>query len=801
MKRLLLRTAGLAAWLAVAAATAEGAQDAAAIADVQGGPARASPGHIPQSMAKLRRIRLCGPPLAPPPEAVDREQRSAPDTPLIMKAEAIFADTPLYRLRGNAELQRLDQRLRTETVNVDEAEGTAHLPGHFAYSAAGLHLRGETGEFDIEANRLAVERANFRVYPHAHGAARTLTSDRQAGKTELHDVRYSTCPPGEELWWLHAGSLSLDHESGVGVARHARVEIGGAPVLYTPYLRFPIDDQPRTGLLPPSFGQSESDGSYYTQPLYIRLAPNYDLTLEPTYYSRRGAKIAGEGRYLRPSLEGDLRVAYLPEDEAYADRLREETGETVDAERWALDWRHEGDLPASIDYRLDVERVSDPDYLRDFASDLVGSSDAELESRAWVQQSSGDHRWSAEAQHWQNLRPDSRQDPYRRLPAVRYQYTPGQLPGGLAYRLEGEAVRFDLPQGATRDGGERPVGWRYHVNPRLSWPVREQAFFIEPGLSLHHTQYDLTRAAGSQRDTSLSRTVPIASLDAGLFLERPFSLGDRPFLQTLEPRIYYLYAPYRDQSGYPNFDTTERGNTVAQLFRDNRFAGIDRIGDADQITVAVTTRLLDVVEGNEPLRASIGQVYYRDDRRVVLEGDPADEPRLSRNRSDIFANAQARLPGGVSLRGEYRYNPVREAPAATAFIADWQHSPAPGALINLGYRLREETRRQGGEPVLETTQELVEASAVAPLGTRWRAVGAWRYSRLERTNLELVGGLEYRECCWAARGLFRRFRRGVDLQMENTFMLEFELTGLGRLGQDTASFLEEVVPDYEETVF
>ncbi len=801
MKRLLLRTARLAAWLAVAAATAEGAQDAAAIADVQGGPARASPGHIPQSMAKLRRIRLCGPPLAPPPGAVDREQRSSPDTPLIMRAEEISADAPLYRLRGDAQLQRLDQRLRTDAVDLDEAEGTAHLPGRFAYSAAGLLLWGESGDFDIEADRLAVDRAAFRVYPHAHGAARTLTSDRQEGRTELHDVRYSTCPPGEELWWLHAGSLSLDHENGVGVARHARVEIGGAPILYTPYLRFPIDDQPRTGLLPPSFGHSERGGGYYTQPLYIRLAPNYDLTLEPTYYARRGIKLAGEGRYLRPSLEGELRVAYLPEDEAYADYLREETGETVDAERWALDWRHEGDLPARIDYRLDVERVSDPDYLRDFASDLVGSSDAELESRAWIRQSSGDHLWSAEAQHWQNLRPKSRQDPYRRLPAVRYQYTPGRLPGGLAYRLESEAVRFDLPQGATRDGGERPVGWRYHINPQLSWPVREQAFFIEPGLSLHHTQYDLTRAAGSQRDTSLSRTVPIASLDAGLFLERPFSLGDRPFLQTLEPRIYYLYAPYRDQSGYPNFDTTERGNTVAQLFRDNRFAGIDRIGDADQITVAVTTRLLDVAEGNEPLRASIGQVYYRDDRRVVLEGDPADEPRLSRNRSDIFANAQARLPGGVSLRGEYRYNPVREAPAATAFIADWQHSPAPGALINLGYRLREETRRQGGEPVLETTQELVEASAVAPLGTRWRAVGAWRYSRLEQSNLELVGGLEYRECCWAARGLFRRFRRGADLQMENTFMLEFELTGLGRLGQDTASFLEEVVPDYEETVF
>lgn len=795
MNRSLPLTAVLAAGLAasvVAAADADNVEEA-----------RVPPGHIPSDPGALRQIQLCGPPLAPSPDAVDRTRRNHPDTPLILDAEAIDADglRALYRLRGDAELRRLDQHLRAENLDLDEAAGRARVPGAFAYSESGLHLWGTAGRFDLDEDRIEVDGAEFRIHPHMHGAARHLVSTG-AEQTRLTDLRYSTCPPGDELWWLHAGSLDLDHDAGLGEARHARVELGGIPWFYTPYLQFPIDDRPRTGILPPSFGQSDTDGGYFTLPVYVRLAPNYDLTLQPTYYSRRGVQLGGEFRYLRPSFDGELSAEYLPDDDVYADQLREDGEPEIDAERWAVDWSHRGDLPYGVDYQVDVERVGDVDYLRDFSSDLVGSSDAELESRALARQSRGDHEWEAELQHWQNLRPDDRDDPYRRWPAIGYQHTPGVLPGGVEYRLEGEAVRFELPEGPEAENDEqRPVGRRYHVNPRISWPLQRQAFFIEPGLSLHHTRYDLDRASDAPGDEQLSRTVPIASLDAGIFLERPFQLGNRPFLQTLEPRVYYLYAPYRDQGDYPDFDTSERGNTVAQLFQDNRFSGIDRIGDADQITAAVTTRFLDIVDGREPLRASIGQVYYREDRRVTLDTDP-DDPALTRSSSDIFADAELRLPGGLSVRGEYRYDPEREVAAATSLAADWQYQPTPGALVNLGYRVRQEAKDdEDDEPVLETTQDLIEASAVVPIDARWRGVGGWQYSRLERTNLEVVGGVEYRQCCWAVRGVARRFRRGAAREVENTFMLEFELTGLGRLGQDTASFLEDVVPDYDETVF
>ncbi len=779
--------AALGLWAAGLLAPAAGA----AAAEANG---QAALPELPRDPQLLRREQLCGPPLAPAPQPGQRARRDDPDTPLVLLAERISSNAlqALYELRGDAELRRLDQRLRADALRLDEQAGVATVPGRFRYTEAGLHLWGEAGRFDLEGDRMAVEAAEFRLYPYRHGRAQRLTGEGER-VTRLEGLRYSTCPPGREAWWLRASELELDHEAGVGRARHARLEIAGVPWLYSPYLQFPIDDRAHSGLLPPSFGESDRHGSHFTVPLYLRLAPNYDLTLAPTYYSRRGLQANTELRYLERPFSGELAVEYLPDDTAYAEQRPGE----ADTDRWGVNWQHRGDLPAAIDYRIDLERVSDPTYLDDFSSDRLGSSTRELESRALVEQSIGSHAWQAELQHWQNLRPESQADAYRRWPALTYQHDPAELPGGLAYRLEGEAVRFALPGGPEVD---RPTGRRYHLNPRLSWPVREQAFFLEPAVSLHHTRYDLERAGAPAGAAETSRTVPIASVDAGIFLERPFSLGSRPFLQTLEPRLFYLYAPYREQSGLPIFDTTERGNTVSQLFQENRFSGIDRIGDANQITTAVTTRVLDIADGAQPLRASLGQVHYLEDRRVTLGSDP-DAERLTEARSDLFADAELRLPGNLRLRAEYRYDPDRGTRSASRYTADWQYRPGPASLVNLAYRVREETASPDGEPVIQRTQELIEASAAAPLGTHWRAVGHWAYSRLERQHLEVVAGVEHRRCCWAVRGTVRRFRSDFDEPLENAFMIELELSGLGRFGQGTTEFFRDVVPSYGETVF
>ncbi|MCG5547325.1 LPS-assembly protein LptD [Halorhodospira halochloris] len=759
----------------------------------------------------LRRIQLCGPPLAAPPDSVDRSKRNDPQTPWQLEADEISGNYLLgiYTLRGRAGLQRLDQLLHADNVELNEAEGLAIVPNQFTYSEAGLNLWGGAGRFDIHADSLEVDRTEFRLFPYHQGAARKLFSTG-AEMSRIEDLRYSTCPPGEEMWLLQAGSLDINYETGLGSARHARLEVAGIPWIYTPYLQFPIDDRPRTGLLPPSFGQSESDGGYFTLPIYLRLAPNYDLTIAPTYYSRRGEKIGTEFRYLRPELEGEFTAEYMDSDDVYTEHLREQEVSDPYKPRWAVDWQHSGDLPYDIDYGIELERVSDEDYLRDFSSDLVGSSGSELESRGYAEQSIGNHSWEAEIQHWQNLRPGS-DDPYRHWPAIWYEHNPGLLPGNLEYRLEAQAIQFELPDEAKEEGdAQRPTGRRYHINPRLSWPVHRQAFFIEPALSIHHSQYDTTNHLPDDHENDspfaegrLDRTVPIASLDAGIFLERPFFVGQRPFLQTLEPRIFYLYAPYEEQDQFPIFDTGERPNTVAQLFQENRFSGVDRIADANQITTAVTSRLLDITEGSEPFRASIGQVHYLQDRQVTLDKDQDLEElpeELSRSRSDIFADAELRLPGDLNLRAEHRYDPYRDEPVATTFSADWQYHPAPRTLLNLSYRIREE-QDDDDTSIFERTQDYIEASGTLPVDVNWSLVGGWQYSRLERTNLEVVGGVEYRSCCWAVRGVSRRYRRGASGELENTIMLEFELTGLTRFGDDTESFIKDIVQDYDEAVF
>ena len=725
---------------------------------------------------RARREALCGPRLARPPDIVDPRMRTAPGTPLVLEADSIFIDSTAarYQLRGKVLMERLDQWLRSDAVDYDAAADRALVPTPFSYSEAGLNLEGTSAEIDLGADTLDVEHARYRLWEnYAHGEAGRM-NNREGRYTSLDNLRYSTCPPGQEMWWLRASRLDLDTGEGMGRARHTRVEVGGVPLFYFPYLVFPIDDRRRTGLLPPNIGNSSSHGTHVTLPVYLNLAPNYDATIYPTYYSRRGQQIGADFRYLQPSFSGEMTAEYLPNDQI------------LEEDRWAGQLSHRGRLPADIRYDAEINRVSDEDYLRDFSSNLAASSPAELESRASVSQSAGAHSWQAQVRHWQTLRGDPS---YRRWPQVDYQHLPGRLPGGVDYRLTSEAVRFAHPDESDRDTGDR-----VHIEPRFARPWRHPAFFLEPALTARYTRYDLDRP-DEDAPESPTRSVPTASLDSGIFLERPFRIGDRLMMQTLEPRLFYLYTPYRDQDDLPVFDTDERSFTVSQLFSENRFSGVDRIGDADQVTVAVTTRFLDVFAGRQFLRGSVGQIHYRRDRRVTLDGEAGDEEE--RNRSDIFVDADAALPGNVMLRGDYQYDPYEEKWASYSYRAVWQYRPAPDTVLNIDYRVREERVENGDN----NRTEQIDTSAVVGLGASWSVFGAWQRSLEERVNLEVAGGVEYRECCWAVRGTMRRYRTGSELEAENIFMLELELTGLASFGQDTRGFLSDMVPGHDDTLF
>lgn len=738
------------------------------------GPDRDVP---PPDVSRLE--ALCGPRLAPPPDPTAAERRRHPDTPTELEADEIIGEGAIgrYRLRGEAMFRRLDQWLVSERLDYHELDGIATVLDPFRYQESGLNLEGRQAQFDLERDLLNVDDATFRLWEeYAHGDATTLRSE--PGLTRMTHLRYSTCPPDRELWWMRAEELDLDHEAGEGRARHARVEVAGLPIFYAPYLSFPIDDRRRSGVLPPTIGNSQSDGWMVRVPVYANIAPNYDATLFPTWYQRRGTQLGGQFRYLQPSYEGQISGEYLPNDEQFGE------------DRWQGRFRQDGELPFDINYSADLNRVSDIEYQRDFSSDLISSSSREVESRADLSRSVRAHTVRAEATHYQSLREDETSPSLRRVPAVTYNFTPDRL-YGIQYGLDTEAVRFGLPDGADGDTGNR-----YHADAAAAYPIRGQAFFLEPAVRLRHTRYDANRDDPGAPEGP-TRSLPTFSVDSGLFFERPIQTENQFFMQTLEPRLFYLYTPFEDQDDLPVFNTGERTFTVSQLFSDNRFSGVDRIGDADQVTGAITTRLLDVLEGREYARASIGQVYYRRDRRVTLPGATPDD----RRRSDLFAEGEADLPGGVSIRGEVVYDPDAEQQTAGAWRARWQARPAPGSIINLDYRRREE--RSQPEESLEVTQEQIDASAVARIDTQWSVFTAVQHSLLEDVSLDLAAGFEYRTCCWTVRTTARRYQRGSvgNLEPENAIMFEFDLRGLGSLGDDTESFLRGVVPDYEDTVF
>ncbi len=718
-----------------------------------------------------RQRMLCGPPLVRPLDDVDIALRQAPETPATVDADAVYYDgrAGRYRFRGDVFMQRLDQTLRSEEVRYDQESGRVDLDFPFEYEEAGLALTGKSGWMLLREDRGEVVDGQFMLDERNIRGEAELIRLQDAQRSSYERVGYTTCRPGNEDWWLQARDLELDREEGLGTARHAWFTFLNVPMFYTPWITFPIDDRRRTGLLAPSFSTSDRDGTDITVPFYWNIAPNYDATLVPRWIERRGTMLGSEFRYLRETFSGEVYGEYLPDDDQFGD------------DRWLFGWDHDGRLPLGWRYDADINRASDDDYLRDFGSGLLETSSSHLESRGRLRNSWNEWAVEAEVQHWQTLGEDLR-NPYRREPRLSAEYqTPFRM-GRPLYQLDTEYTRFALPQ----DDPGRPEGERMDIAPRVEWSFRQPWGYVTPAASLRHTQYSLDEPVTDAADTSPSRTVPTFSLDSGVYFDRPFELGDRQLMQTLEPRVFYLYTPERNQDDLPDFDTSRRDVSFDGLFSEDRFAGADRVGDADQVTLALTTRFIDLAEGREYLRASLGQIHYRRDREVTLSpGQVLEEDR--RGRSDYLADLRSELPGGVLAQGEYRYNPYDNRSEQGAFRLGW--NPRPDLVVGAGYRMRYGSN--------ERDLEQTDLAAVIPMGPRFSLIGRWLYSLADENSLETVGGLEYRTCCWRVQALGRRSFEGSGAEPDTSVMLQFEFTGLGQVDAGSTDFLQDSIYGYE----
>jgi LPS-assembly protein len=685
-----------------------------------------------------------------------------------------------YTLEGDAEARRADQRLAAQRIDYRSEAQTARAEGDVRYQDRSLFVAAERADADLAADRTTLTGTRYQLLgarpdgtpARGNGAAAEARVEGGEGKqvTHLKDVTFSTCDPGDRDWEIVAREMTLDQDAGEGTARGMRLRFKDVTLLALPWASFPIDDRRRSGFLVPSVGGGDSGGIDLMLPYYLNLAPDYDATLSPRIVGRRGFMAGAEFRWLGPTQRGIVSGSFLPDD-----RLAERN-------RFAWNVDHVASFGPNFYSVVDLNKVSDDRYFEDFGDSLASSATSLLPSSAYIhgRGATWNLAFGGDDIEVTDPRVGAASEPYRRLPRLAGEIDQplGEL---LRVGLRGEAVSFDKDsyREPLAGGGSTTVtpvtGERYDLMPWIALPLERAWGYVRPEIAWRSTRYTLDDAVG---DDSPSRSLPVASLDAGLFFDRPTRLFGTSLRQTLEPRIYLLHVPYRDQDDLPLFDTQQLTFSFAQLFRSNRFTGADRQMDADQATLALTTRLIDDAAGNEWLRLSLGQVRYFGDQRVQLPGVPSTD--------DDGSDYAAELDFGPSERWRFvfsqLYDPNRERTDLSAVRV--QHRFGERGVVNLGYRFRRDLLEQ------------VDASTAFPIDERLRLVARWNYSLRDERTLEGVAGIEYGDCCWALRVLGRHYVRNVQGDTANALFVELELKGLGSLGRRSEDFLRRAILGY-----
>ena len=660
-----------------------------------------------------------------------------------------------YTLHGNVVIWRGNQWMEADEAIYDITTEQAELSGDIRLGNLNLSAHGIHGKFDLAKNQGSIENATYYLFEqHGRGTADLITFESPTF-TRLKKAAYTTCDEEHNDWYIHARYVSLNKETGIGTAAPVYITFYNVPILFSPYLSFPIDDRRKSGFLFPSFGRSSESGSEIAVPYYLNLAPNYDATITPIYMSRRGILLDNEFRYLTEKSDGYIQASYLANDEVYND----------DRSLYAI--THRG-RPAQNWYTLlDAKYVSDQDYLEDFDNNLNSATTTHLEEKAEVAYTNERTHAKLLLQGYQTLDktiPEA-QRPYRRLPQITFNHWDTSWQDQLQTEIDGEYVYFDRT--------DRLIAHRLDLTPSISLPFERQAGFITPKLSLRHTQYELDDTEPNQQK-SFNRTLSKASIDMGIFLEREFKLFDKEYVQTLEPRAYYRYTPYKDQRQLPSFDTGLNTFGYSYLFLEERFSGADRVGDAQQVSIALTSRLLDGEKGIERLRGSIGQIFYIKDRRVGLSGNTQE----TASQSDIVAEGSARLGQYWSSRAELIWN--------------HQNDEIDKGSFSLTYDAG--TKRYISSSYFWTRSGLSEQTNIAiswPLSARWHFVGRHLFAHRQTRTMEAIAGLEYTSCCWGISLLHRRHQYAESDEHNESLMLQLHLKGLASIGNPIENIINE----------
>jgi LPS-assembly protein len=679
-----------------------------------------------------------------------------------IEAQSVASDdSESIHLVGDVNLLRRDQRIDADDVVIDKSNDMITASGNVFFADSAYQITSPEIRIDNRNNQAEFDQPQFEMQQrHARGEAYSIEKIDEH-RSRFEDLVYTTCDPGDASWHMRAAELEIDRESGIGAATHATLYVQDLPILYLPYFQFPIDDRRKSGILAPSISYSDTFGRGVTIPVYWNQAPNYDMTITPTWYNEAGLQLNTENRYLFASHRGQIDLSYL-DDSDYGDS------------RWFRQWQHAATLPFDLQASALFAEVSDKDFFFDFPTVAPQYSNTTHLER-YLRLNHNEEFWNSELLVQDYQTPDNNtaieDRPYNSLPRFTFDADPDILQEDLLTPVHFEWSSFDRDDSVTGD--------RIHFVPSLGVRSENSWYFFQPELQLAFTDYQLE---DNPDGNSLNRALPTLGVDSGLIFERDAG-SERQWRQTLEPRLYFLYTPNEDQDDIPDFDTSLASSTYNNLFTNNRFNGADRIGDANQMTFGLTSRMFDNESGNQLLNARVGQIFYFQDREVSLDGETDDE-----TRSDVIAEIDVWPASTLTLSARLVYDPDQSESDQSKFIdrdlsINYSHQ---GLVANFGYYYTGDTLEQAS------------VSLAYPINERWEMVAKIHQSIKFNEPVENLLGISYESCCWGFKILAGQTGNDTEdfAETENSILIEFTFKGLSQAGQDIDGRLFDAIPGY-----
>jgi LPS-assembly protein len=769
------------------------------------------------------------------------------DAPLFIgaKASRYEQEEQVASLAGDVVMRQGSMQVQAQEAKLHQAENRGELNGDVRLRDNGALIVGDRAEIQLDTGEAQIDNAEYVLHKSNIRGNALYAKRAENAIIRLKDGTYTSCEPNSNAWTIKGNNITLNPATGFGTATNATLRVKDIPVFYTPYIYFPIDDRRQSGFLPPSISTSTDTGLMLVTPYYFNLAPNYDATLYPRYMSKRGLLMEGEFRYLTKTSEGQFGGGYLNDDEDER-KLQSDYEDT----RWMINWQHKGGLDSRWLTQVDYTDISDPYYFQDLETAQIGVDTKEFINQQGSLTYRGDNFSAVFNAQAYKLATVTKITPYDRLPQITFNGALPYHPGGLQFDYETEAVRFerDLRTGTFIDqdgiadtrldnnvrGLARANGDRLNLAPAMSLPMNWSYGFLTPKLKYVYTQYDLdldgqgkgSLLEGEEFKSSQNRSVPIFSVDSGLYFDRNTNWFGKDYRQTLEPRLFYLYVPEKDQSDIPVFDTSETTFNYSSLFRDNRFVGSDRIGDENKLSLGVTNRWIED-DGFERQRFSIGQAIYFKDREVQLPGIVfKDRDDAQANVSPYALEHEYRFNRDWRLSSDFNWDPDSHSTRSGSTMFHYQPEDNPNKVVNFGYRYRNDQIRYDqktgrwtvgggdygtpGQPGYVKDYYKIQQhdfSVIWPIVPQWSAISRWQFDYNRNRTIDAFGGFEYDNCCWKLRLISRYWINSDEFSQDEPenekgdhgIFLQIVLKGLGGVtGAKVESFLDKGIQGYRE---